>query len=677
MIEEKRGRFRSSRTVEEVEDQLDADLARLSPEEREALKVLLAELKEGRKDGLYKTLGEGEFKTKPVPVEQFIKDPYYLGNTCDVLYQCYIEDLKELFSGGYNEAIFSGAIGIGKSFVSTVGLCRILYELSCMKDPHRSFGLAKDSNITIAAFSVNEELATKVVFENIKTKILASPYFSKHFPVQATKKELRFPHSIWVAPRATTDTSALGLNVIAAFLDEGNFLPKRGKHADAGIVDHADVIYSSLKRRMKSRFERQGKLPGILFIASSKTSDDDFVSRRLRESKNDPAVFVRDYSLWDIKPEAYSAERFPVLVGNETIPSKILTPEDAAELKAKLPEGVLIIDVPEDFRHDFERDLEGSIRDLAGCSVVTVSPFIQKREKLVEATQADAKLYGANRHPFTTLTYDSSVGGTFKWEQMVRTVRMRTYGTEMEDRPVPIINPKAVRHIHIDIGLRNDSLGLAMGHIAGYKDVVRRGESGQYLESAPVYTIDLVLKVVPPPGDEIVLGDIRRLVYELSTHGYVITAVTTDQFQSSDLIQQLNQRGFNASLLSVDTSLQPYESLKTAFYEDRIHVYDYPPLMQELRQLQKDMARRKVDHPRRGSKDVADAVAGVCHSLSQSHLHQPLPMLRGTAVSSDAWLPEQRQAMLAGNLGASNNKALDSYGMLPAFLLGAGGDDWK
>ena len=685
MLVEKNGRTFSVRTVEELDAGLRNDLEALSPEEREALRVVLAEFHQ-KKTGsaatqfqakkapprLLDALTSIEYKSPPVDIKTFIKDPYFLGNTCDSLYPKYLDDLIELFEGGYNEAIWTGAIGIGKSFVCSIGICRVLYEISCLKDPHKSFGLAKDTNITLACFSVNEELATKVVFENIKTKITASPYFQEHFPFQATKKELRFPHSVWVAPRATTDTSALGLNVISAFMDEGNFLPKRGKNADAGIVDHADVIYSSLKRRMKSRFERAGKLPGILFIASSKTTHEDFVSRRLKEARMDPTIFVRDYALWEVKPEDYySAEKFQVLVGNETAPSKILEPGEAEKLRPTLPEGTLIIDVPEDFIHDFERDLEGSIKDIAGCSVVSISPFIQRREKLQDAVEQDRKMYGPDRHFFSSLEHDPSHPGQFVWEKAVAPVQEQTLARTYANVLRPRITPNAMRHIHIDIGLRHDALGFCMAHVAGFKDVVRRGENGEHLERAPIYVVDLMLRVVPPPGDEIILGDVRRLIYEISQHGYVITSVTTDSFQSTDMVQQLNQKGFNAKILSVDTSTEPYENLKTALYEDRVFMYEHPLLLTELRQLQRDYRRRKIDHPVRGSKDCADALAGVCWSLAQQQLTTPLPILRHSASGGDTWLSEQYQAVGAGSLGATENTNLERWEPLP-FFRGSG-----
>lgn len=677
MIHELGGRARSTRTAAEIEDLLRKEMNNLTAEERSALEVLLDELKQGQtKGGLYEALHQSEYKTQPVSMEQFVKDEYYLGKTCAELYPKLLEDLTELFSGGYHESISTGSIGWGKTFFASIGVCRVLYEISCLQDPFATFGLARDTNLSVICLSVNEALAVKVAFENIATKIKASPYFSEHFSFKPTKKELRFPNNIWVAARATTDTSALGLNAVSALLDETNFMPTKGKQSERmGYVDHAEVIYNSIQRRMKSRLLKKGKLPGMLFIVSSKKTNDDFTARRIRASKEDATVFVRDYALWDVKRENYSDETFTVIVGSDQTPSRILEPIEVASVKAKPPENALVIDVPEDFRPDFESDLEGAIRDLAGCATVAISPFIHRREKILEAVQQDIKLYGTNRHPFSVMTYDPSKGGSFVWEKMIKDVEERQLMGPVATLRRPIINPQAPRHIHIDPALRNDALGFCMAHISKWVDVIRRSERGQYMERAPVYVVDLILQVTPPAGDEIILGDIRRLIYELHAHGYMITNVSLDSFQSRDTLQQLQQKGFNAEMVSVDTSLEPYDTLKTALYENRLFVYDYPVLTKELQQLEKDALRRKVDHPPKGSKDCADALAGVCYTLLRDRTHQPLPILRGVSVYGDAWMPEQRQARMAGDIAAERNMDLQDYGMLPPFLAGGGGRD--
>jgi hypothetical protein len=293
----------------------------------------------------------------------------------------------------------------------------------------------------------------------------------------------------------------------------------------------------------------------------------------------------------------------------------------------------------------------------------------------VDAVEQDAKAYGPNRHPFSAVEYDPSRGGQFLWDRMVRMVREPMVRGTYIDTYRPIINPNASRHIHIDIGLRRDALGFCMAHIAGHRDVVRRGDQGEHLERAPIYVVDVMLRVIPPPGDEIILGDVRRLIYELSQHGYSITSVSTDSFQSTDMIQQLNSKGFNARVVSVDTSTDPYESLKTALYEDRVFLYDYPTVLQELRQLQRDYKKNKIDHPNRGSKDCSDALAGALWTLGQQQFAAPLPIIRHSAYATDTWMPEQYAAFAGGNPGAATHTDLEQYEPLPFFR--GNGHGWR
>ena len=1022
MIDEIDGRFRSSRSSAELEEIVRKEIQHLTPAEREALAIMAKEMEQNPEgSNLLQTIEESEYKEKPVDIRTFVMDDYFLGATCNNLYPKYLDDLEEFFSGGYNEFIITGAIGVGKTFVASVGMCRILYELSCLANPQKSLGLASDTNVSLVGLSVNENLAIKVVFENIATKLLASPYFSNHFPFKDTKKELRFPNNIWVAARATTDTSVLGLNLLAALIDETNFYHKASlKETMAGIPDRAEAIYAGIRRRIKSRFERRGRNPGKVFVVSSKKTNDDFTAKRIRGSKTDSSVFVRDYCLtgdtkiplltgetltlkeladtratstfwvysvdskglivpgrahsprltqvkapilkigldngefvratpwhpfmlrsgeyknaeelkvgdslmplyrkidekgyetvgqpawngrwqkthhmvakttygpwpakgkdnlptvihhvnhnkrdntpdnlavmewtshqdlhkrdmtsllnyvkterhheyasahmtrlhqdpkfaterdarggarlkrlwadpvyskkmretnsvtltkfltseegrvsqkekakaywsknrkfeltqifeakheglslteaaarfgcspgaissrlkyngypsypslkenhkvlsveistpedvydltvdeyhnfaleagvfvhnciWDLRPEQFlSSERFYVLAGNEATPSRLLEDHEVEATRASMAEGCQIVAVPEDFKDDFVRDLEGSLNDIAGVSTVAVNPFISKREKILDAIDK------TRVHPFSTLVYDPSKGGQFVWNKMVRPTPERGFSLNPTSPLRPIINPKAVRHIHIDPSLSGDATGLCMAHIGGFKAVERKTDEGdKYIEKAPIYVVDLILQVVPPVGGEIILAELRHMIYALNAHGYTIGHVSLDQFQSSDFVQMLNTKGFNAERVSVDISTEPYENLKTALYEDRISYYEYPPLIAELQKLERKFngRRLKIDHPNKGSKDLSDALAAVCSTLNSAQGSDPLPIMRGNSYNTDAWMSEQVGSRYAGNKNEGAEKGI----ALPAFFKGSGsGNDW-
>ena len=114
----------------------------------------------------------------------------------------------------------------------------------------------------------------------------------KEFPYDAWKtNELRFPNNVWVFPAVAGSSGVIGYNVFGAVMDEVNFMAvvENSKSvATGGYFDQADTLYKSLIRRMKSRFMKRGKLPGILLQISSSRYPEDFTERRLAESADDP-----------------------------------------------------------------------------------------------------------------------------------------------------------------------------------------------------------------------------------------------------------------------------------------------------------------------------------------------------------------------------------------------------
>ena len=653
MIKSKDGRIWSERTTEEEIEMLREDFAKLSPEERRTTLLALKEINDPAYAGLVKILdviNASEYKRPLVDIETFVKDEYYLGASCKGTYPSLIADLKEIFRGGYQEVILGGSIGWGKSYLASIILCRVLYELSCLTDIHKTIGLSPGSDVTIAGISVNEQLAIRVVYENVALKIAQSPYFKENFPFQTTKKELRFPNNVIVVALSTTDTAALGRNVLAGFMDEGNFYEpvNRGKAAQAkyGDRDKARVLYDQLVRRMKSRFLRNGKMPGKMVLASSKRTKDDFTAKRVHEAANDPHVCVLDYRIWEVAPERFGAERFHVLVGNETMPSRVLSSEEVPFVRQKIAEaeddGLVILEVPTEFKSDFENDLDKSINDIGGVSTVSISPFIQQRDKIEKCVDPNRK------HPFQVDEWDQTKPGTFIWDRLAKRVQMRD-GAEVFEGWQPLYYPQYTRHVHIDMSLNTDCTGICIGCIVGYHQVERTNvETGEkYTEPSPVIWVDLMLRIRPPVGGEIDHGLVRGLVYQMQTHGFTIGLVTMDQAHGATNLQKFLKKGISVERLSVDRPIDAYETLKSAVYEGRINMYKYEPILDELRKLQKDNLKNKVDHPRGGKKDVADALAGIVFSLTTNAHHAPIMPTKGISQFADPEL-EQDRKMVGG-----------------------------
>ena len=81
------------------------------------------------------------------------------------------------------------------------------------------------------------------------------------------------------------------------------------------------------------------------------------------------------------------------------------------------------------------------------------------------------------------------------------------------------------------------------------------------------------------------------------------------------MMQQLKQYGINTETLSV--AKKHYDDMAMIVAEDRLNGPHIPLLIDELLQLK--IMRDKVDHPRKGSKDLADAVCGsIYNAISRS-----------------------------------------------------------
>lgn len=683
MIEYKNGRYRSTKSVKEAKATLVQSMESLSEDERAALQVILDQMGvDGKGSALLEQMSTLEYKSTPVDLRTFVYDPYYLGQTCDVLYPKIFEALQELFSNDYNTCVFTGSIGWGKSFGVSIGICYILYLISLLKNPQESFGLSSTSTIDIVVFSVTEDLAAKVAFDNIVSKLEVSQYFTEAFKLEINKREINFPNRIRVIPRATTSNSAVGLNVITAWIDEAEFIKNKKKKRTSDEQDMVDQIYALVVRRMKSRFLKKGKLPGLMFISSSKNVRNGFTERLLRKSAKDSSFFVRDWATWDVKDaDTYMTdETFWVLVGNEAIPSRILKPGEYEVLKNTLPEDCIFLEVPEDFRSDFESDLDGSIRDQGGISTLAISPFISQRDSMTKCIQNHAEAYPGVQHPFSVESFTPGEPGQFYWTEMVDKVQEKGFLGHVEERYRPRIHPRAIRAAHIDPSLKGDATAFCVAHVSGWTDVRRRAADGnEYLERAPIYTVDFMLRIKPPTGGEIILGDVRQFIYDLSSHGYSIGTVTCDGYNSADTLQILAQKGYKTDLLSVDRTMEPYENLKTALYEGRVLMYRYEPLLEELRKLQKDLVRRKVDHPDEpgASKDVADALAGCLFSLSQISVRSPMPIMMANTNSDDAATFGYTEGVVRGG---SDNRVEMWQDLMPPFLGGGmddGGGGWN
>mgnify|MGYP000946549132 CR=1 FL=1 len=597
--------------------QLDELTKGFTKDDVELLKAILRKNKGQEFDVLQDLLGY-TYRHRPVGVRRFIEEPEFMGLKGQI-YPKLLDDLEELFEGDYVEAVLTGAIGWGKSTFAEIAMARMIYEVSCFRNPQKAYGLMDGTIIAFINVSVNRDNARKVVFQGLKTKLLNSMYFREVFPPEDKfVSELRFPGNVWVFPVASNETSILGYNVYGGVMDEVNFMSFVEKSARTqGKFDQAETLYNTLIRRMKSRFMKQGKLPGILVQVSSSKYPDDFTERRLKDAESDTQIFTRRYSQWDTLPQdKYSGEKFLVSLGSLTRRPEILKTEE--NVVAAKEEDFQIVEVPIEYEMDFERDIDMAIRDLIGMPTLTIKPFIPYRWKLYEAMEKGPEMLGLE-HPYTAEVTTLQDGATFDVDKLLVTRAKKAW--EQEKDPAEKFRLEQEykkerakpRFIHVDLAT-SSMAGFAMGHVRDYAIVERRNEEGQLFSvKVPIIVVEMMLRIQAPKGGEIEISDVRQLVYELRSYNYRIGKVSFDQFQSKESRQQLKRSGIESDYLTADANPGVYLALKNAIYEDRLITYHYDPAYQEMIRLEKSEKTGKVDHPPGGSKDVSDAVAGVCY----------------------------------------------------------------
>lgn len=544
------------------------------------------------------------YRETPVGPREFLLSKDYLDRGAapgrqQSLWPLVLDAYEELNSGKYDSGVLTGAIGTAKSTIAIHTLAYQTYLLGVMRSPHKEFDLIDTDEIVMVIQSVSKTLVETGDFQRFKNLIDTAPWFKRYFPRNLElSSECRFPRNVIVRPLSSSDTAALGQNVIGGLLEEANFMAivedsKQSK--DSTVYDQAEELYRAISRRRESRFLRpgkHGKLPGILCMVSSKQYPGEFTERVIEHAAAEKVrtgrsfTYVYDKRRWDIKPEDYKDSTwFRVFTGDLTRRPRILDPGEEVDDGDEH----LVLDVPEDHRRPFEEDILKALRDVGGVATMAINPFMPQTDKV-------AKVFGRSQSVLTAEWCD-----------------FKTHGVGIDKSK--FVNPEEPRWLHVDLGLTKDSAGMACGRVDEFVEIERTIKDE--VETMPLVVFDFLLEVRPPKGGEIDFGMIRSLVYALREEGLNIRWVTLDSYQSVDFIQQVRQRGFKGGMQSMDETDLPYQFLKTAIVDGRVHAPKHAKAQKELPALEYDSKKMKVDHPPHGSKDVADCMASVVYGLTR------------------------------------------------------------
>ena len=643
MIIEKTGKHTSVRTDDEEFGVLAEVYLSMPPDEREAFDFMIEHGGDrcDPDDPDSPTIGDmligAQYDDLPPSPREYCEDAHHGKVISEELFKPLREDFIEIFTGDYHEVILTGSLGHGKTFLMAFCLTYMIRLVLSLRDPQKAYGISGGSKVMFGIASVSMEQVKGSVLAEMGEMFQRIPWFQNKVKVRLSAGVIEFPKNVEIRLASGNTNRLIGQNVLGAAIDEGNFMKEKKGGMNAGpVVSGAESLYTSTRRRMESRFMRYGRLPGVIFLASSKFHAASFVERRVQTLKEhpDPRVMVRDRTTWEVAPERYSAAMFQIFTGDEMSPGHIIeNPEQLARLSEEQREDC-VLDVPVDFKGAFEQNFEGALTDTAGVAIPTVSVFIRNRKGIADMWAPSL------RNAVNGYEVISGDQIDFRWGEIAKRKKVR-YGGYTEDEWQPRLNPEAIRYAHIDPSLNDDKTGLCIGHIDRFVEVQRPSPDDptkMIKEVAPLILFDLILRIVAPAGGEINFGYVRSILYEMMSHGFKIGRMTIDTWQSVDYRQMMRDRGVKADPLSMDLTWEPYRVARQALDEGRVRAPFNWTLEAELAHLRSINDKRKIDHPDQmvwfppetprdqrhkgrkvelpGSKDVADAWGGVIYSLS-------------------------------------------------------------
>lgn len=652
------------------------------------------------KSDLGQRIRQVRYVEPPVDPWTFLTDMQYAGALGRSMFPLLQIRFCQIFTNPMiREVILAGSIGWGKSYFGRIAVCYMLYRLLCIREPMVMFGNDPTTPIKFVSMSVTAKAADKVMWAQVVEAMAHIPWFEKqNYVIQKTDKTVWFPkQNLHYVSGSSSNTSIIGENVIGGTLDEANFMhsaPKSQTQKIAGETDHARYIYNNMARRQKSRFllPDQSVIAKLLLI-SSKQFPNDFLSQKMKEHNLDPTVAILDYPQWlprmTGKEHAYGKGRFYVFLGNSQYPSRMLgtvgTDITRQALRAiEVPPGTKIQAVPDHYRKDYETGLYGAIRDISGWSILAKTPYFDRPELYRKCICVEAIGDLPRVHPFYE---DEPKGASLSYidRESFLTMRVNEKGEEYNSAhydhvknihkftTVPRINPERSRYIHVDLGLgQNDGAAIAIGHFAGYKSVrieeIVNGKAFVYIEERPTMITDIMVRFYAPPGNHrLEPQQIRKIVWALIEFGcFKVKRVTYDQYQSVESIDAFRSAGFDAQLFSVDRDDTPYQLLRRAMYDQRVSVYQYEPLFQDLSSLEYDAQRGKVDHTgsrddgTEGTKDVSDCLASIFAQISDDYAshRKPMPMMLGEFEEGEHSVAQAKKDFI-DELRASDDPDLD------------------
>lgn len=525
---------------------------------------------------------------QPVPIWEFCskfrRKPLFpiQEGFCEAVIGVDPKTISQKFVGGL---AFWGK-GSGKDLTISDLQAYLAYWLMCLKHPQKFLreilhcSIADDDAIDIGNVSINEDQAKNVFFKKFRVAVRATfnPETGKNWfqergvdlreGYDVQKREITFPHNITAHSLNSQTHTGEGLNLFFVTVDEFGAFP----------IDVAFTLSDALEDTVTSRFKRVGKVCWISY----------------KYDENDPMDIIYKKRLTNDDYYCSKAATYEVNLG--------VSKQDLARR---------FIANPQKAKRTYECGDTSKEGGYITRKYMLPYLFDKKRENPIIG---DLSSVISSHLP--SLSFKKSFRG----------------------------QPGIVYAIHGDLAKGKvaksegggDAAGIALCHcemmapkidIRIIKELQKMGvhiEQTEEKKKGIVY--DLILQLVAPQGFEIELAEVRRFILDrlMGEFQFDIGYGTYDGWQSLESIQEMQNAGIEAEVLSVDKDQVAYDFVfKELMYQRLVKGYWNKVAYREAREL--IVLKDKVDHPEKswdrwanegeitdkGSKDVCDGLAGA------------------------------------------------------------------
>ena len=563
-------------------------------------------------------LKNNNFEEMPVDAKTFVEGEHYLAQPplSDIQYdiveamsQIYrIEDVIDILGPEKgtqyykkytkNEIILQLGKGSGKDFTSTVACAYIVYKLLCLKDPARYFGKPSGDAIDIINVAINAQQAKNVFFKGFKNKIEKSEWFAGKYNAKA--ESIEFDKGITVYSGHSERESHEGLNLILAVLDEiSGFTQEVGTGNDQGKT--ADNIYKAFRASVDSRFPDLGKVA----LLSFPRFPGDFISQKYEAAimEKEVITYTHRFIMNPDFPDDLEGNHLDIAWDEDQITSYKYPGVFALKRPTWVVNPTRKID---DFRLAFFTDMGDAMQRFACVPTFASDAFFKQKDKLEKC-----------------MTLRNPIDSNKRFDESFKP------------------DPDKVYFVHADLAQKHDKCAVAIAHVDKWVNlqVVK-----DYEQVAPIIIVDAVVWWEPKVEGPVNLSDVKQWIQNLRRQGFNLGMVTFDRWQSFDIQQELQAVGIRTDTVSVGK--KHYEDLAMMIYEERVAMPYIPLLLDEMSEL-KIVNDKKVDHPRKKSKDLSDAVTGaVFGALSHTPKNPNVEIDIHTWSTSAARFAKEQQRMV-------------------------------